>query len=162
MTGLDQPSAQSLPIQPMELEMTEEIDAVTASMKEQISKMMQSFKLPDVDMAALVEGQRKNIDAMARVAQLTTEGATAISQRQLEIFRGTSERLSSMFRDMNLTSAERSEIARKAFETAMTNARELAEMTAKSNNEVFDVVKQRMTESFEQMRNSFMAGKRES
>lgn len=44
----------------------------------------------------------------------------------------------------------------------MTNARELAEMTAKSNNEVFDVVKQRMTESFEQMRNSFMAGKRES
>lgn len=100
MTGLDQPSVQSVSIQPMELEMTEEIDAVTASMKEQISKMMQSFKLPDVDMAALVEGQRKNIDAMARVAQLTTEGATAISQRQLEIFRATSERLSSMFRDI--------------------------------------------------------------
>ena len=112
-------------------------------------------------MAALVEGQRKNIDAMARVAQLTTEGATAISQRQLEIFRATSERLSSMFRDINLTSAERSEIAKKAFETAITNARELAEMTAKSNNEVFDAVKQRMTESFEQMRNSFMADKRE-
>jgi hypothetical protein len=38
MTGLDQPSVQSLPIQPMELEMTEEIDAVTGSMKEQFRK----------------------------------------------------------------------------------------------------------------------------
>ncbi len=74
--------------------MTKEIDAAAEAMKEQISKMMKNFKLPDVDMTALVEGQRKNIDAMARVAQLTTEGATAISQRQLEIFRVTSENLS--------------------------------------------------------------------
>jgi phasin family protein len=145
----------------VEPEMTKEIDATTEAMKEQISKMMQSVKLPDVDMTALVESQRKNIDAMARVAQLTTEGATAISQRQLEIFRVTSENLSQIFRDMKLTSAERSEIAKKAFDTAMTNARQLAEMTAKSNNEVFDVVKQRMTDSFEQMRNAFVVGKRE-
>ena len=61
--------------------MTKEIDAAAEAMKEQISKMMQSFKLPDVDMTALVEGQRKNIDAMAKVAQLTTDRATAISQR---------------------------------------------------------------------------------
>lgn len=139
--------------------MTEEINATTEAMKEQISKMMQGFKFPDVDMTALVEGQRKNIDAMAKVAQLTTEGATAMSQRQLEIFRATSEHLSSMFRDMKLTSAERSEIAKKAFDAAMTNARELAEMTAKSNNEVYGVVKQRMTESFEQMRDAFLAAK---
>ena len=45
--------------------MTDEIDAAAEAMKEQISKMMQNFKLPDVDMTALVEGQRKNIDAMA-------------------------------------------------------------------------------------------------
>ncbi len=108
--------------------MTKEIDAVAEAMKEQISKMMQSFKLPDVDMTALVEGQRKNIDAMAKVAQLTTDRATAISQRQLEIFRVTSENLSEMFRDMKLTGAERGEIAKKAFDTAMTNARELAEI----------------------------------
>jgi phasin family protein len=147
--------------QPVELEMTDASNDAAGAMKEQISKLMQSFKLPDVDMAALVESQRKNIDAMAKVAQLTTEGATAISQRQLEIFRATSEKLSLLFRDMKLTSAERSEIAKKAFEAAMTNARELAEMTTKSNNEVFDVVKQRLTENFEQMRNTFMAGKRE-
>ena len=142
--------------------MTKEIDAAAEAMKEQISKMMQSFKLPDVDMTALVEGQRKNIDAMAKVAQLTTDRATAISQRQLEIFRVTSENLSEMFRDMKLTGAERGEIAKKAFDTAMTNARELVEMTAKSNNEVFAIVKQRMTENFEQIRKAFIAGKRES
>ena len=40
--------------------MTKEIDAVAEAMKEQISKMMQSFKLPDVDMTAIVEGPRGN------------------------------------------------------------------------------------------------------
>ncbi len=59
--------------------MTKEIDAAAEAMKEQISKMMQSFKLPDVDMTALVEGQRKNIDAMA--ADLAERGCVTPSGR---------------------------------------------------------------------------------
>jgi phasin family protein len=63
-----------------------------------------------------------------------------------------------MLRDMNLSSQQRREIAAKAFESAATNARELAEMTAKSNKEVFELVKQRITDNFEQMRKMFPDG----
>jgi len=45
--------------------MTCEIDKATEAMKEQIAKMMQGFKLPDVDISTLVDNQRRNIEAMS-------------------------------------------------------------------------------------------------
>jgi hypothetical protein len=64
---------------------------------------------------------------MSRAAQLSNEAATEVSQRQLEIFRATSEHLAAMLRDMKLSSDQRREIAAKAFESAAKNARELAD-----------------------------------
>jgi phasin family protein len=159
VTTKSQGGAAALPVvQPGESGMTSEIDNATEGMKQQIDKMMQSFGLPDVDISALVENQRRNIEAMSKAAQLTNEAATEVSQRQLEIFRTSSEYLATMFRDMKLSSQQRREIAAKAFEAAVTSARELAEMTAKSNKDVFDLVKQRMTDNFEEMRKMFPGG----
>jgi phasin family protein len=138
--------------------MTSEIDDATEAMKQQIARMMQNFKLPDVDISALVDNQRRNIEAMSKAAQLTNQAATEVSQRQLEIFRASSEQLAAMLRDMKLSSEQRREIAAKAFEAAAASARELAEMTAKSNKEVFELAKQRMTDNFEQMRKMFSGG----
>jgi phasin family protein len=135
--------------------MTSEIDDATEAMKQQIARMMQGFALPDVDISALVDNQRRNIEAMSKAAQLTNEAATEVSRRQLEIFRTSSEQLAAMFRDMKLSSQQRREISVKAFEAAVTSARELAEMTAKSNQEVFELAKQRMTDNLEQMRKMF-------
>jgi phasin family protein len=83
---------------------------------------------------------------MSKAAQLTAEGAAAISQRQLEMLRATSEQLATALRDMKLSSQQQSEFAGKTFEAALASTRELAEMTVKSNTEVFNVVKQKMTE----------------
>jgi hypothetical protein len=138
--------------------MTNEIDKATEAMKEQIAGVLKNFKLPDVDISALVDNQRRNIEAMSKAAQLTNEAATEVSRRQLEIFRVSSEQLAAMLRDMKLSSEQRREVAAKAFEAAATSARELAEMTAKSNKEVFELAKQRMTDNFEQIRKMFPAG----
>jgi len=137
--------------------MTEEIDAATKAMQAQFAKLMESFKIPGVDVEALIASQRRNIEAISRATQLTTEGAAAISQRQLEILRATSAQLTTALRDMKLSSPQQGEFARKAFETALASTREHAEMTVKSNTEVFNVVKQRMAEDFEQMRTAFLS-----
>ena len=139
--------------------MTEDVDTATKAMKAQLTKLMESFKIPGVDVDGLVESQRKNIEAMSKAAQLTAEGAAAISQRQLEILRTTSEHLTTALQDMKLSSQQQGEFARKAFESALASTRELAEMTAKSNADVFNVMKQRMTEDFEQMRKAFLVGR---
>jgi phasin family protein len=132
-----------------------EIQNATEAMREQITRMMKIFNLPDVDLASLVENQRRNIDAMSKAAQLTNEAATQVSHRQLEIFKAASEQLADMFKEMKLSSQQRQEIATKAFDSAAARAKELAEMTAKSNREVFDLAKQRMTESFQELRKMF-------
>jgi phasin family protein len=139
--------------------MTEEVEAITKAMKAQLAKLMEGFKVPGVDVDALIESQRKNIEAMSKAAQLTAEGTAAISQRQLEILRTTSEHLTAALQDMKLSSHQQGEFARKAFESALASTRELAEMTAKSNAEVFNVMKQRMADDFEQMRTAFLAGR---
>jgi phasin family protein len=138
--------------------LTQDIEAVTKAMKEQFAKLTENLKVPGVNVDALIESQRKNIEAMSKAAQLTAEGAAAISHRQLEILRVTSEQVRTAIRDMKLSGEQQSEFARKAFETAIANARELAELTVKSNTEVFNVVKQRMTEDFERMRTAFLPG----
>ncbi|MBR0825602.1 TIGR01841 family phasin [Bradyrhizobium manausense] len=138
--------------------MTEQIEAATKAMKEQLAKLAETFKIPGVNIDTLMESHRKNVEAMSKASQLTAEGAAAISQRQLEILRATSEQLTTALRDMKLSSQQQGEFARKAFETALASTRELAEMTVKSNTEVFNVVKQRMTEDFEQMRTAFFSG----
>jgi hypothetical protein len=141
--------------------MTSEIDKRTEAMKEHIAKMMQNFKLPDIDISAQVDAQRRNIEPIVKAAQVTNEAATEVSQRQFEIFRTASEHLSVVLRDIRLSEEQRREIATRTIESALASARELAELTANSN-EVFELVKQRMTDNFEQMRKMFLGGSRTS
>jgi phasin family protein len=135
--------------------MVTEIDKAAESMREQIGNMTKNFNLPDVDISAMIETQRRNIDAMSKAAQLTNEAATEVFHRQLEIFRSASEQVAAMLRDLKLSNEQRRDIATQAFDNASARARELAEMTAKSNREIYELVKQRMTENFDQLRKMF-------
>lgn len=71
-------------------------DKVAQAWKEQIEKLSQTFKLPEVDVPALIEKQRKTIDAISKAAQLSNEAAMEVSHRQLEILRSTSEQVAAM------------------------------------------------------------------
>jgi phasin family protein len=137
--------------------MTTDADKVAQAWKEQIEKLSQTFKLPDLDVAALIQNQRHTIDAMSKAAQLSNEAATEVSRRQLEILRSTSEQVAAMVREMKLSGEQQRELAAKSFEAALKSARDLAEMTAKSNTEVFNLIKQRMTDNFEEMRKNWKA-----
>ena len=48
--------------------------------------------------------------------------------------------------------AKQTELARKAFEQALANMRELAEMVSKSNTEAFAIINKRVTESLQELK----------
>ena len=73
--------------------MTTAMDKRAEAIRDQISVLMNSFKIPNFDISALIETQRHNIEAMSKAAQLTTKAATNISHRQLAMFRVASEQL---------------------------------------------------------------------
>ncbi len=123
-----------------------------------LASLLERFQFPGVDLAAILESQRKNVEALTRATQLAAEGATAVSQKQAEILREAMQQAVAVMRDFR-TSGSPADIARiqqdlfrKALETGIANARELAEMVSRSNREAFSVIEHRMQESMADIR----------
>ncbi|GAA4351022.1 phasin family protein [Variovorax defluvii] len=114
-----------------------------------LAKLMEQYKLPGVDVGALVEWQRKDMEALAEANRQAYEGMQALAQRRSEILRDTlaqwQQALGSMASPDAL--AQQSETARRGIEQAMADFRELAEMEAQTRNNAWKVVQDRLQEN---------------
>ncbi len=115
------------------------------------TKLTSQFRLPGVDFAALVDRERKNIEALAKANRIAFEGWQRLVRRQAEIFEETMKRVVA---DAGQEAAKkRADLAKEGFEKALADMRELAEMATKSQKEAFDVVRKRFEENVEGIRN---------
>lgn len=132
---------------------------------DQFATFMRGLKLPGVDVNEVLASQKKNIEAFTKAMQTATEGAGAVARRQAEILRTALDQIAAMIRELTVpgspkeTVAKQAEFIKKAFETALANARELTEMVEKSSKEAFDVVKRRTSESLDEIRKSVLKKK---
>jgi len=112
------------------------------------TQLLQPFKLPGVDFAALVERERN--EALAEANRIAFEGWQALVRRQTEILQ---ESMKQAVADAQQEDAmkKRTELARQAFERALADMRELAEMAAKSQKEAFEVMRKRFEENVTSM-----------
>lgn len=123
-----------------------------------LSKIMAEYKLPGIDMESVLAAQRKNIEALTAANQLAVEGMQAVMRRQAEILRQTMEESSSMMTEMLAAGtpedkiAKQADILKAAFEKALANMKELAEMVAKSNTEAAEVLSNRMKDNLEEIK----------
>lgn len=123
-----------------------------------LSKVLSDFKAPGVDIDAIMAAQRKNIEAVTAANQLAVEGLQAILRRQAEIVRQSMEEAGSMVSDVMAAgspeekAAKQAELVKTAFEKALANVKELAEMVAKSNTEAADVLTKRVSESLDEVK----------
>ena len=124
------------------------------------TKLMGEFKLSGVDMEKVVASQRRNLEALTAANQLAVEGMQAIARRQAEIFRQVMEEGSAAMKDVmgagspEDKAARQTELTKEAFKRAIGNMRELAEMVAKSQNEAFEVINKRVTDSLDELRDT--------
>jgi len=123
-----------------------------------MKKVMQAFQMPSMDSNVLVEAQRKNVEAIANANRVAFEGAQAVVKRQGEIVRQTMQDASDAMQAMNGADsaearvAKQTEAAKNAFQNALTNMHELADMAQKSNTEALSYINKRVTESFDEVR----------
>jgi len=124
-----------------------------------VTKLMAEFKLPGVDMETVLATQRKNIEALTKANQLAIEGLQTVARRQAEILRAGFEEAQAVARDMfqgKATSEDRvakqTEATKAALEKAFGNARELSEIVGKAQQEAFEIINKRMTESLDEVR----------
>lgn len=121
-------------------------------------QFMGDFKVPNFDTDAILAANKKNFEAVAQANQIMIESVQAVAKRQAEIMREAAEQASAALQDMAKAGAPEEKIAQQAdlvkgaMEKAMSNARELAELAAKSNQEAVDVINKRVSESLDEMR----------
>ena len=124
---------------------------------DQFIRMFEAFTVPGLDVRAMVEGQRKNFDAMKEAAQILAVGASDVAKKQTEIVRSAVQQAVAAagemrVGDMAAASKLQQEFVKKAFETGLDNARELAEIVGRSNQEAYQTIEQRVRENVEQLR----------
>jgi phasin family protein len=125
------------------------------------SKLMGDFKLGGgIDMEKLMASQRRNLEALTAANQLALEGMQAVARRQAEIFRQMMEESGAAMKDVmgagspEAKAARQTDLTKEAFKRAIGNMRELAEMVAKSQNEAFEVINKRVTDSLDELRDT--------
>jgi phasin family protein len=122
------------------------------------AKAFGDFRVPGVDIQAIVEAQRRNFEALTQANQLATEGFQAVVRRQVEIAQQALSESQGLIRDWAKPGspeemiAKNAELAKQAFEKGVANARELNEIIAKAGTDAFSVIARRLSESFDEVR----------
>ena len=121
-----------------------------------LEKMMREFKVPGVDFEAVMGLQRRNLEALATLNQQAAAGIQAVTQRQAEILQTLMGEATTSAQNLAGVSPEeraskQAELARIAFERAVTNMRELSEMVSKSQTEALQTINARVSESLKEV-----------
>ncbi|GFZ95409.1 phasin family protein [Elstera cyanobacteriorum] len=122
------------------------------------TKIAADYKIPGLDVEALVSAQRRNIEAITAANQLAFEGLQAVGRRQAEILRQTLEETAAALRDAVAQGtpeeklAKQTDLAKQAFEKALSNMKELADLLAKSNQDAASVISARVTASIDEVK----------
>jgi phasin family protein len=114
-----------------------------------IKKLTEKFQLPGVDVAALVDWQRKDLETLIEANRQAYEGVRALIERRNEILQETLAQWQAAVKDVTSSEAiaKQAEAGKQGVQQVIANIRELAEMEAQSRNNAWKVVQDRMQEN---------------
>ena len=114
-----------------------------------LGKLVEKFKLPGIDVNAIVESQRKDMEALAEANRQAYEGIKALAQRRNEILQEALVQWQDAMKDATGKDvlSKRAEMAKKGVQQAIANFRELAEMEAQSRSKAWKVLQDRFQEN---------------
>ncbi len=114
-----------------------------------LGKTLGKLKLPGVDIAAIVETQRKDLEALSEANRQAYEGIKALAERRNEMLKEAFTKWRDAMKDASGTElvTKQAGLARQGVRDAIANVRELARMEAKSRKEAWKVVQDRFEEN---------------
>ena len=123
-----------------------------------VNELLAQFKVPGVDINALMEARRKDIEALVTANRQAYEGMQLLAHRQAEMLKEAMAEWQAATEDMmsgkspETGAAKQAELGKQTFEKALANMRELAEMATKSQSEAWEVVTRRFHENLEELK----------
>lgn len=123
-----------------------------------VTKLMAEFKLPQVDVEALVAAQRRNIETLSTANKLALEGMQAVAKRNMEIMQQALADMTEAMRAIAAAEAPQAKAAKQAellkatYEKAMQNIRELQDMIQKMSGDTLGVLNRRVGEALDEVK----------
>ena len=111
--------------------------------------MLEQFKVPGMDMPALIEAGRKEIDALVEANKAAQEAMQALARKQTEMLteamQGFQDAVKSAASGVGGVAdpAKQAELARKAYQKTLADLKGLADMARKSQSDAMASMTQR-------------------
>ncbi len=125
-----------------------------------LMRMLAEFRLPAMpDMEALASAQRRNLEALSAANRVALEGAQAVARRHMEILQQSMAEMTEAMRALSsgqdppqAKAAKQAEMLKAAYERAVSNMRELADLIQKSNGEALALLNRRFAEAMDEVK----------
>ena len=144
--------AETTPVNPFATVMSQ-----AKSAAEDMTKMFADMKMPSMpDSTALMDAYKRNLEVMSAANRIALEGAQAVAKRHMEIMQQTMAELSENLRAMTSTASpadkasKQNEMLKLAYERAVANTKELADLIQHSNGEALALLNKRFVEAMDE------------
>ena len=129
-----------------------------ASSNFDFQSLFANAKLPGFDFEAFIAARKKNIEAFVGANQIIAKGYQAVAKCQTEVAQGTIQDAQSHMSELMAGSTPEERIAKQAdlvktgIEQTAQSMREMSEVIQKSQAEAFEILKRRMDESVDEIK----------
>ena len=141
--------AETTPVNPFATVMSQ-----AKSAAEDMTKMFADMKMPS--MPDSLGTFKRNLEVMSAANRIALEGAQAVAKRHMEIMQQTMAELSENLRAMTSTASpadkasKQNEMLKLAYERAVANTKELADLIQHSNGEALALLNKRFVEAMDE------------
>jgi len=128
------------------------------SFLDMFSRFGRDLKLPNVDVQAILDHHRKNLEALEKSARASAAGASSVLARQHEMVQDAMREITRLAQNYQTPGnpqdvlGKQAEFARKSFETTLRNASEVADLLRKSSTESIEILRDRIRDAMAEVR----------
>ena len=125
----------------------------------EFTRMFSDMKFPTVpDMEGLISAHRRNLETLSAANRVALEGAQIVARRNMEIMQQSVAELTDTMRQLTAAetpqarAAKQAELLKDAYERAVSNMRELADLIQRSNAEAIQLLNSRFAEAMDEVK----------
>jgi phasin family protein len=124
----------------------------------QFAAMFQQYKLPGLDMSAILDARRKDVEALAEANQVAFGGMQAIQGKQLEILRSALDNFQTVAQQLATSPAKPevspTDVVQNALHLALADMQDIAQKTQQAQTQAYAIVSKRMEQAANELRAS--------
>lgn len=134
-------------------------------MAEEFAKIASQYQVPGLDPKAVLDTQRKNLDALSAANKAAFEGMQSVAKKQAELLQTAMDEAAGAVKELAVSetpqdaAAKQAELFKGAYEAALKNMKQLADMVSKSNDQATKVINKRFSESLDEIKDQVLKTK---